>query len=134
MPSYVPNASWANLPSGPKLPSGGQSGEIRSRGVEGQREGEITLKEGTTLRQAIALAQGTNYKAALERGIVFRESAGGKREELRVDIGSVMAGKKEDVPIMANDIVLVPNSRGKTIGGALLRAFGLSTMARLPIP
>jgi polysaccharide export outer membrane protein len=101
---------------------------------EVNQPGSFPLKEGTTLRQAISLAQGTNYKAALERGIVFREGSGGKREELHVDIGSVMAGKKEDVPIMANDIVIVPNSRGKTIGGALLRAFGLSTMARLPIP
>ena len=101
---------------------------------EVNQPGSFPLKEGTTLRQAISLAQGTNYKAALDRGIVFREGSGGKREELRVDIGSVMAGKKEDVPIMANDIVLVPNSRGKTIGGALLRAFGLSSMARLPIP
>ncbi len=101
---------------------------------EVNQPGSFPLKEGTTLRQAISLAQGTNYKAALDRGIVFREGSGGKREEVHVDIGSVMAGKKEDVPIMANDIVLVPNSRGKTIGGALLRAFGLSTMARLPIP
>jgi polysaccharide export outer membrane protein len=101
---------------------------------EVNQPGSFPLKEGTTLRQAISLAQGTNYKAALDRGIVFREGSGGKREELRVDIGSVMAGKKEDVPIMANDIVIVPNSRGKTIGGALLRAFGLSSMARLPIP
>lgn len=101
---------------------------------EVNQPGSFPLKEGTTLRQAISLAQGTNYKAALDRGIVFREGSGGNREELHVDIGSVMAGKKEDVAIMANDIILVPNSRGKTLGGALLRAFGLSSMARLPIP
>ena len=96
--------------------------------------GSFALKEGTTLRQAISLAQGTNYKAALDRGIIFRESSGGKREELHVDVGAVMNGKKEDVPILANDIIIVPNSRGKSIGGALLRAFGLSTVARVPIP
>jgi polysaccharide export outer membrane protein len=96
--------------------------------------GSFPLKEGTTLRQAISLAQGTNYKAALDRGILFRENATGKREELRVDIGAVMSGKKEDISIMANDIIIVPNSRSKTIGGALLRAFGLSTVARVPLP
>ncbi|HEV8482434.1 MAG TPA: SLBB domain-containing protein, partial [Blastocatellia bacterium] len=96
--------------------------------------GSFPLKEGTTLRQAISLAQGTNYKAALDRGILFRENASGKREELRVDIGAVMSGKKEDISIIANDIIIVPNSRSKTFGGALLRAFGLSTVARLPIP
>lgn len=101
---------------------------------EVNQPGSFPLKEGTTLRQAISLAQGTNFKAALDRGVVFRESATGKREEVHVDIGAVMAGKKDDVPIMANDIIIVPNSRTKTIGGALLKAFGLSTVARIPIP
>ena len=96
--------------------------------------GSFPLKDGTTLRQAISLAQGTNYKAALNRGIIFRENASGKREELQVDIGAVMSGKKEDLVITANDIVMVPNSRAKSIGGAFLKAFGLSTITRMPIP
>jgi hypothetical protein len=45
-----------------------------------------------------------------------------------------MSGKKEDVPIMANDIIIVPNSRMKSVGGALLRAFGLNSVTRLPLP
>ncbi|HJZ67778.1 MAG TPA: polysaccharide biosynthesis/export family protein, partial [Blastocatellia bacterium] len=94
--------------------------------------GQFSLKEGTTLRQAISLAQGTTYKAALNRGIVFRENSNGKREELHVDIDAVMKGKKEDLAIMANDIIMVPNSRSKSIGGAVLRAFGLTTITRLP--
>lgn len=101
---------------------------------EVNQPGSFPLKDGTTLRQAISLAQGTNYKAALDRGIVFREGSAGKREELHIDVGAVMSGKKEDIAILANDIIIVPNSRTKTIGGALLRALGLSTIARLPIP
>jgi polysaccharide export outer membrane protein len=96
--------------------------------------GSFALKEGTTLRQAISLAQGTNYKAALNRGVVYRENASGKREEVHVDIGAVMGGKKDDIVIMANDIIMVPNSKTKTFGGALLKAFGLTTITRLPIP
>ena len=94
--------------------------------------GSFALKDGTTLRQAISLAQGTNYKAALSRGIIFRENASGKREELHVDIGAVMSGKKEDLAIAANDIVMVPNSKTKSIGGAFLKAFGMSTVSRVP--
>ena len=97
--------------------------------------GSFALKEGTTLQQAISLAQGTNYKAALGRGVIFREnSSSGKREELHIDIGAIMTGKKEDVTILANDIIMVPNSKTKTIGGALLRAFGMNSVARLPLP
>ncbi len=50
-----------------------------------------------------------------------------------MDIGAVMSGKsKEDLPIMPNDIVMVPNSRVKSISQALLQAFGTSS-ARLPM-
>jgi polysaccharide export outer membrane protein len=96
--------------------------------------GSFSLKEGTTLRQAVSLAQGTNYNAALEHALIFRDDANGNRQEIPVDIGAVMKGKKEDVPIMANDIIIVPNSRMKSFGGALIKAFGLTTITRMPIP
>jgi hypothetical protein len=51
-----------------------------------------------------------------------------------VDIGAVMKGKKDDIPIIANDIIIVPNSRMKSFGGALIKAFGLSTITRMPVP
>jgi polysaccharide export outer membrane protein len=100
---------------------------------EVNQPGSFPLKDGTTVRQAIALAQGMKFNAASSRGIIFREGANGKREELAVDIAAMMSGKKEDLVIRANDIIIVPNSRGKSIGGALLRAFGLSSVTRLPI-
>jgi polysaccharide export outer membrane protein len=95
--------------------------------------GSFPLKEGTTLRQAISLAQGTNFKATLKRGIIFREDPDtGQRTEIPVDIGAVMSGKKEDVLILANDIVLVPNSKAKSVAAPMLSAFGLS-LIRFPI-
>jgi polysaccharide export outer membrane protein len=94
--------------------------------------GSFPLKDGTTLRQAISLAQGTTYEADKSNAIIFRENlASGQRQEIKVDIGKVMSGKSDDVPIMANDIIIVPNSRLKTVSGALLSAFGLSAV-RLP--
>lgn len=94
--------------------------------------GEFALKEGTTLRQAISLAQGTTFQAAPGKGVIFREEQGGKRVEIAVDIGGVMNGKKDDIPILPNDIVIVPNSRWKSVTGAVLRAFSTNS-ARLPI-
>jgi protein involved in polysaccharide export with SLBB domain len=94
--------------------------------------GSFTLKEGTTLRQAISLAQGTKFNASLGSGVIFRENSTGKREEVRVDIGAVMAGKKEDIAITANDIVMVPNSKTKSLGGAMLKAFGMTSVTRIP--
>jgi polysaccharide export outer membrane protein len=95
--------------------------------------GSFPLKEGTTLRQAISLAQGMNFKAAANRGIIFREDAEtGKRREIEVDIGAVMSGKKEDLVILSNDVIIVPNSRMKSALAPMLSAFGMSAM-RLPI-
>ena len=95
--------------------------------------GSFPLKEGTTLRQAISLAQGTTFQAAAARAIIFREELpSGKRQEISVDVPAVMNGKKNDVPVLANDIIIIPNSRLKSVGGTLLRAFGVSA-ARIPV-
>lgn len=103
------------------------AGEVRA-------PGSFQLKEGTTLRQAISLAQGYTFRAALNRGVIFRDDPEtGKRAELRVDIGAVMDGKKPDVPILPNDVIIVPNSRMKSVSGALLQALGVNSM-RVPIP
>jgi polysaccharide biosynthesis/export protein len=96
---------------------------------EVQAPGSFPLKDGTTLRQAISLAQGTTFKATASRGIIFREDPRtGIRQEIKVDISGVMSGKNEDIAIMANDIIIVPHSRFKSVGGALLTAFGVNAV------
>jgi protein involved in polysaccharide export with SLBB domain len=103
------------------------SGEVK-------KAGSFSLKEGTTLRQAISMAEGTTFKAAVHRAVIFRDNPKtGKREEISVDVGKVMAGKEEDMPILANDVIEIPNSRSKTAFGALLTGLGASAM-RAPIP
>ena len=98
------------------------AGDVGSPGV-------FPLKEGTTLRQAIALAQGTLFKSS-NRAVIFREdSKTGARKEIPIDIAAVMSGRsKEDLPIMPNDIIMVPNSRLKTISQALLQTLGTNSM------
>ena len=104
------------------------AGEVR-------KPGSFPLKDGTTLRQAISLAQGTTFEAARDRTVIFREDEKGKRQDIKVDLAAVMSGKNEDLTIKANDIVIIPNSRMKAVGGALLRAFGMATVQRgVPVP
>lgn len=108
-------------------------GDIFFVAGEVKAPGTFPLKEGTTLRQAISLAQGTNFQGDLDHGIIFRDDPSGKRQEIKVDISAVMSGKKEDVTIQPNDIIMVPNSQKKTIakgaakiisGGILRSIFG----------
>ncbi len=108
-------------------------GEIFFVAGEVQKPGSFTINEGTTLRHAISLAQGTNFKADMKRGIIFREDSGtGKKKELNVDIAAVMNGKQEDVPILPNDIIYIPNSKLKTVTAPLLQALGMSAV-RIPV-
>ncbi|MDX2029105.1 MAG: polysaccharide biosynthesis/export family protein [Blastocatellia bacterium] len=100
---------------------------------EVQAPGSFVLKEGTTLRQAVSLAQGLTFKAKAGQSIIFREDTEtGKRKEIRLDISAVMNGKAEDIPILANDVIIIPNSRTKSVGGALLMALGMNS-ARVPM-
>jgi polysaccharide biosynthesis/export protein len=78
--------------------------------------GSFQLKDGTTFRQAIALSQGMIPQANPGGTIIFRENPEtGKRLELRVDAGKIMSGKEEDIPIYPNDVIIVPNSKWKTL-------------------
>jgi polysaccharide biosynthesis/export protein len=89
--------------------------------------GSFMFKEGATLRQAITLAQGMKSTAASDRAIIFREDpVTRKRQEIRVDAGKIMSGKQEDVTITANDIVIIPNSRGKSVSAAILSVLSLN--------
>ena len=93
--------------------------------------GTFPLREGTTLRQAVSLAQGTKYEGATDRGIIFREDQLGKRQEIAVNIGAVMAGKRADIDIMPNDIIMVPNSKSKTIAKGMLKTISNGVLRTL---
>jgi protein involved in polysaccharide export with SLBB domain len=96
-------------------------------GGEVHAPGSFMFKEGATLRQAITLAQGMKSTAASDRAIIFREDpVTRKRQEIRVDVGKIMNGKQEDVAITANDVVIVPNSRGKSVSAAILSVLSLN--------
>lgn len=89
--------------------------------------GSFPLKDGTTLRQAISLAQGPNSKASLGKSVIYRQDPlTGKQSEIKVDISAVMSGKKEDIAILPNDIIQIPDSRLKSIRNTVLTTFGFS--------
>jgi hypothetical protein len=48
-------------------------------------------------------------------------------------VGAVMRGKREDIPILANDIIMVPDSRTRSALQILLQGFGTSAL-RVPVP
>lgn len=84
--------------------------------------GSFPFNEGTTLRQAIALAQGVTFNANAKEGVIFRtDKETGRRQEIKVDINAVMHGKAPDIPIQPNDIIVVPNVRPKRLSDIFRR-------------
>jgi polysaccharide export outer membrane protein len=86
--------------------------------------GSFTLKEGTTLRQAVSLAQGATATASPGRAVIFRETSTGQKQEIPVDVGAVMSGNKDDILILANDIIVIPSNKAKSVFYPVLSAFG----------
>jgi polysaccharide export outer membrane protein len=83
------------------------------------------------LSQVIAWAGGPTKTARLSKGILVRYMEDGRREQLPVDFGQILRGKKEDFFVRANDVIFVPGSRIKDLGQTLLNGVG-GTLAALP--
>ncbi len=103
------------------------SGEVRA-------PGQYQLKQGITLRQAISLAQGAPFKAKLDKSMIFREDPiTGKFTEVPIDLGAILKGQKDDMPILPNDVIYIPNSPFKSVSAAMLTALGTSAAFRIPM-
>lgn len=75
--------------------------------------------ESISVLQALALAEGLTRTAARGAARIIRtDPETGRREEIPVDLGRVLAGKAPDPVLAARDIVFVPNSAAR---GALYR-------------
>ena len=84
-----------------------------------ERPGGFVLQseseEMTTLK-AIALAQGLKGSAKPNEAVIIRKDpATGKKQEIEVDLGKIMARKREDAPLYANDVLFIPDSTGKRV-------------------
>lgn len=79
-----------------------------------------------TLMQAIALAGGVNFEAEKASTRIIR-TIGATRQEIPVNLGKVMFGKKPDPVLQDDDIVFVPTDTMKAAlkGGAAGIALGL---------
>lgn len=91
------------------------------------RPGEFTMAAGKrlTVLEAIALAQGTNSAASLSRVAIIRKTDGAARI-IPVDLKRVAQKGEGDQVLTAEDIVVVPHSRGRAFVDATLPALTAS--------
>jgi polysaccharide biosynthesis/export protein len=74
-----------------------------------------------TVLQAIAMAEGTNTTAALNKAKLIRRSSG-TPQEIPLPLKDMLSSKTPDVTLQAEDIVFVPSSTAKKAGVRTLEA------------
>jgi polysaccharide biosynthesis/export protein len=73
----------------------------------------------TTVMQMLALAEGLMSFSG-KQAFIYRREAAGRKNEIPVPLDKIMKRQAPDVPLLANDILYVPDNRGKRIGIATL--------------
>lgn len=79
---------------------------------EVRKPGAYQLDQGGTAIEGIALAGGFTDKAAPNRTRIIRTHKDGRQEALVVDLNEIIKrGRKDkDIPLTANDVIIVPES------------------------
>jgi len=84
------------------------------------RPSSIPLREPLTVSKAIAMSGGVLPYTKSDKVRIIRQSPGGTKREVFVNLKAIDSQKAEDIALQANDIVDVPVSGGKRLLGSLV--------------
>ncbi len=86
-----------------------------------KRPGAFPVQETseTTVLQMLALAEGLTPYAA-KQAYIYRREASGSKNEIPVELRKIMERKAPDVPLVANDLLYIPDNRGRRASMAAL--------------
>ncbi|HEV2713904.1 MAG TPA: polysaccharide biosynthesis/export family protein, partial [Terriglobales bacterium] len=82
-----------------------------------KRAGGFVLneREHISVLQALSMAEGLDRVASGGNARILRSSDDGStRAEIPVDVNKILAGRTRDVPMLANDILFIPDSAAKS--------------------
>jgi polysaccharide export outer membrane protein len=103
-----------------------------------KRSGAFPLQDGdhTTVLKMIALTVGLQPYTNKEAYIYRREAGKNQRNEIPIPLSKIMERKAPDVELQANDILYIPDSKGRKLTAETLErvtAFGIATASGLLI-
>jgi polysaccharide export outer membrane protein len=83
-----------------------------------KRPGAYVVRDAseTTVLKVLALSEGLMPFAADKAYVYRREASSGSKNEIPLELAKILKRKSPDVPLIANDILYVPDNRGKRIG------------------
>jgi polysaccharide export outer membrane protein len=91
-------------------------------------------QEQMTVLKAIALAGNFTREAKPAKAVIIRRAskASAEREEVCVDLKKVLSNRAPDQPLLANDILYVPESGARRTLDAMLNSVVYATIWRIP--
>ena len=86
-----------------------------------KRPGVFPVQDGaeTSVLRLLALAEGLAPFAGKE-AYIYRREASGSKNEIPIHLAKILQRAAPDVPLLANDVLYVPDNHGKRLGLAVL--------------
>lgn len=96
-----------------------------------RKSGAFPVRDGSenSVIKLVAMAEGL-APYAFKEAYIYRKDAAGSRQEIPVDLAKILERKSPDVPLQVDDILYVPDSKGKRLTATLLdriAGFGSAT-------
>jgi polysaccharide export outer membrane protein len=84
-----------------------------------RRPGAFALGDdpGTSVLKAVALSEGLMPYAA-GKAVIYRREAAGSVNEVPVELSKILARKAPDVALLPNDVLYIPDAKGRRLGWA----------------
>jgi polysaccharide biosynthesis/export protein len=77
----------------------------------------------TSVLKVLALAEGLTSYAGRQAYVYRRDSGGGSKTEIQIELEKIMKRKSPDVPLTDNDILYIPDNSGKRATIAAIEKF-----------
>ncbi len=74
----------------------------------------------TTVLKMLAMADGLAPYAAKQAYVIRRDDRSGARHELPIELRKILQRKSPDVPLLANDVLYIPDAASRRVGLAAL--------------
>ena len=86
-----------------------------------KKPGVFPLQDGseTSVLKLLALAEGLAPYAG-KQAYIYRREGAGSRNEIPIELSKIMDRKAPDAPLLANDVLYVPDNHGRRLGMAAL--------------
>jgi polysaccharide biosynthesis/export protein len=86
-----------------------------------KRPGAFPVEDGaeTSVLRMLALAEGLSPFAG-KQAYIYRREASGSKNEILIELNKIMQRKAPDAPLLANDVLYIPDNRNGRLGLAIL--------------